>query len=70
MLTFCRVQPRRDTLQRYLSKLAAEENLRITNEMDVYTIRPWKKGEEERKVKEQKQENEEIKKILEAEPDA
>ena len=70
MLTFHKVQPRLDTLQRYLSKLVAEENLRITNEMGVYTIRSWQKGKEECKVEKRKKENEEIKKILEAEPEA
>ena len=70
MLAFYKVQPRLDTLQRYLSKLAAEENLHITNEMGTYTIRPSQKEKEERKAEKRKQEDEEIKKILDAEPEA
>lgn len=69
MMTLYGVQPRLDTLKRYLAKLATEENLSVELRQGVYTIQTFahkaevdRRREEERK----RQEKTEITKILNA----
>ena len=68
-MTLYGVQPRLDTLKRYLAKLAAEEKLSVELRQGVYTIQTLARKaevEREREEKRKKQEEAEVTKILNA----
>ena len=68
-MTLYGVQPRLDTLKRYLARLTAEEKLSVELRQGVYTIQTLARKaevEREREEKRKKQEEAEVTKILNA----
>lgn len=69
MMTLYGVQPRLDTLKRYLAKLATEEKLSVELRQGVYTVQTLVHKAEvdrEREEEQKRQEKIEVTKILNA----